>query len=325
MRGVTVSLLKNDYASQINQILRPSKRPKYTVLDLYAGCGGLSLGFESAGFKSIGMDCDKACCDTYNANLQGECLNKLITSKTEFPKADLIIGGPPCQPFSVNGNQMGNSDKRNGVPSFIRAVKEVRPSAWMFENVRGILYRNKSYFESSMKKLEKLGYEVEVSILNCVDYGVPQNRERVIAVGHKGDFEFPKPLVEKVTAGEALGELAFEIPPDSKFLTASMDRYVAAYEKKSRTRPRDLFLDKPARTLTCRNLAGSTADMHRIKLPDGRRRRLRVREAALLQSFPDWFEFLGNTTEKFNQVGNAVPPMLALSLAKKIKHYLDKT
>ena len=322
--GATVSLLKTDYVSEINQILQPSKRPKYTVLDLFAGCGGLSLGFESAGFKSVGMDCAKDCCDSYNANLQGECINELITSKTKFPKADVIIGGPPCQPFSVNGNQLGNSDKRNGVPAFIRAVKEINPYMWLFENVKGVLYKNKSYFESSMKKLEKLGYDVEISILNCVDYGVPQNRERVIAVGHNVDFKFPKPLEEKVTSGEALGEMAFEVPTNSKFLTPSMDRYVAVYEKKSRTRPRDLFLDKPARTLTCRNLAGSTADMHRIKLPDGRRRRLRVREAGILQSFPDWFEFLGNETQKFNQVGNAVPPMLAHHLAKKLKKFLDK-
>jgi len=118
--------------------------------------------------------------------------------------------------------------------------------------------------------------------------------------------------------------MAYEIPPNAKFLTPSMDRYVAIYEKKSKLiTPRDLHLDRPARTLTCRNLAGSTADMHRIKLPDGRRRRLRVREAARLQSFPDWFEFLGNETSKFNQVGNAVPPLLAHYLGKRFKKYLD--
>lgn len=321
----TQSLVYENYASYINKILAPSKRPKYTVLDLFAGCGGLSLGFESAGFKSIGIEMDENCCITYNENLQGECKQEFITSKMEFPEADIIIGGPPCQPFSVIGKQLGNDDKRNGFPAFIKAIEKVRPSIWMFENVRGMMYRNKDYFESSLKKLKKLDYQVEYDLLNAVEYGVPQNRERVIAVGYNGKFEFPKPLDRKITAGEALDKMATEIPPDSKFLTPSMDRYVAAYEKKSKMiNPRDLHLDRPARTLTCRNLAGSTADMHRIKLKDGRRRRLRVKEAARLQSFPDWFEFHGNETSKFNQIGNAVPPLFAHHLAKKFKTYLDK-
>ena len=318
------SLVYENYASYINKILSPSKRPKYTVLDLFAGCGGLSLGFESAGFKSIGMEMDENCCITYNENLKGKCNQEFITSKTEFPKADVIIGGPPCQPFSVVGKQLGNDDKRNGFPAFIKAVDKVQPPIWMFENVRGMMYRNKDYFESSLKKLKKLGYDVEYKLLNAVEYGVPQNRERVIAVGHNGNFEYPKPFGKKITAGEALEKMATEIPSDSKFLTPSMDRYVAAYEKKSKMiNPRDLHLDKPARTLTCRNLAGSTADMHRIKLKDGRRRRLRVKEAARLQSFPDWFEFFGSETNQFNQIGNAVAPLFARSLALQFKKFLD--
>ena len=119
-----------------------------------------------------------------------------------------------------------------------------------------------------------------------------------------------------VTAGEALGELALEAPSDSKFLTSGMDRYIAKYERASKcVTPRDLHLDRPARTLTCRNLAGATGDMQRIRLPDGRRRRLTHREAARLQSFPDSFEFVGNETSRFNQIGNAVAPLFALQLA----------
>jgi DNA (cytosine-5)-methyltransferase 1 len=322
--GSKLSLVEENYSSYINRILLPSKRPKYTVLDLFAGCGGLSLGFESAGFKSIGMEYDEKCCDTYNKNLQGKCNEKFITSRTEFPKADVIIGGPPCQPFSVGGKQLGNDDKRNGFPAFIKAVEKTKPKIWMFENVRGMMYRNKDYFESSLKKLGKLGYNVEYRLLNAVDFGVPQNRERVIAVGYNGTFEYPKPTNKKVTSGEALDKMASEVPSDSKFLTPSMDRYVAVYEKKSKLiTPRDLHLHKPARTLTCRNLGGSTSDMHRIKLKDGRRRRLRVKEAARLQSFPDWFEFSGGETNQFNQIGNAVAPLFARSLALQFKKFLD--
>jgi len=323
--GGALSLVHENYSSYINKVLQPSRNPKYTVLDLFAGCGGLSLGFESAGFKSIGMECEKNCCNTYNENLKGECHEQFITSRTKFPEADVVIGGPPCQPFSVIGKQLGNDDKRNGFPAFIKAVEKINPAIWMFENVRGMMYRNKDYFESSLKKLKKLGYRVEYKLLNAVEYGVPQNRERVIAVGYDGNFEYPSPVTTKVTAGEALEKMALEIPADSKFLTPSMDKYVASYEKKSKLiTPRDLHLDRPSRTLTCRNLAGSTADMHRIKLSDGRRRRLRVKEAARLQSFPDWFEFQGSETERFNQIGNAVPPLFARAIALQFKKHLDK-
>ena len=320
----SITLLDEKYSSYINKILKPSNNPKITALDLFAGCGGLALGFESAGFKTIGMEYDELCCKTYNNNLQGECITETITSKTTFPEADVIIGGPPCQPFSVVGKQLGNSDKRNGVPEFIRAIKEIKPRIWMFENVRGLLYRNKDYFESCLNEFRKLGYDVEWKLLNCVDYQVPQKRERIIVVGYHDKFEFPKAFDKKITAGEALGKMAYEIPPDSKFLTPSMDRYVANYEKKCRLiNPRDLHLNMPARTLTCRNISASTSDMHRIKLPDGRRRRIRDKEAARLQSFPDWFEFYGNETSRFNQIGNAVPPLFARAIASQFKKYLD--
>jgi DNA (cytosine-5)-methyltransferase 1 len=99
-----------------------------------------------------------------------------------------------------------------------------------------------------------------------------------------------------------------------------MDTYVAKYEKASFCiNPRDLYFDKPARTLTCRNLAGATGDMQRVRLEDGRRRRLLHNEAARLQSFPDWFEFVGNETQRFNQIGNAVPPLLAYQMAIALK------
>jgi len=138
--------------------------------------------------------------------------------------------------------------------------------------------------------------------------------------GHRSTFTFPKAHTSKVTVGEAIGDLMHTTPPESKFLNAAMDTYVAKYEKASHCiNPRDLYADRPARTLTCRNLAGATGDMHRVRLADGRRRRVIVREAARLQSFPDWFEFSGNETDQFNQIGNAVPPYLAYQLAQSLK------
>ena len=226
----------------------------------------------------------------------------------------------------VGGNQKGLQDSRDGFPIFISAVKKIKPEIFLFENVRGLLYKNKWYLDEVVKILEDLGYIVEHKLLNAVNFGVPQNRERLIVVGHKGNFKFPKPSHNKITAGEALGELAFLAPAESKFLTPSMDEYVAKYEKASFCKlPRDLYLDRPARTLTCRNLAGATGDMHRIRLKNGRRRRLFLKEAARLQSFPDWFEFVGSETSCFNQVGNAVAPLFAFCLAQSVREYLQSS
>ena len=112
----------------------------------------------------------------------------------------------------------------------------------------------------------------------------------------------------------------------SVFLTKRMDEYIAKYEMKSHcVRPRDLRLNEPARTLTCRNLAGATSDMQRIRLDDGRRRRLTVREATRLQSFPDWFTFCWTKNSQYKQIGNAVPPFMAYWIAKKIISYMKNS
>jgi len=314
----------DSYISKINQELRPNQPFSYTALDLFAGCGGLSLGFEAAGFMTLGREMIDDYCTTYNQNLKGKCIKEYLTVDSKFPRADIVIGGPPCQPFSVRGNQNGKKDTRDGFPVFIEAIKQVRPRFWMFENVRGLLYRNKWYLDKIIQELESLDYEISFDLLNAANYGIPQNRKRVFVAGYKGNFQFPKTHAKKVTAGEALGELAFQFDSDSKFLTPSMDEYVAKYERASKCiTPRDLHLNKPARTLTCRNLAGSTSDMHRIKLPDGRRRRITIREAARLQSFPDWFEFVGSETSQYYQIGNAVPPYFALQIAKQVRKFLD--
>ncbi len=312
------------YVERINAGLEPNPRTESVVVDLFAGCGGLALGFEAQGYATHGFEMDEDCCETYRRNLSGQCSQVYLTPETELPPANVVIGGPPCQPFSVGGNQLGRRDDRDGFPTFISAVKRLKPDIWLFENVRGMFYRNRSYMEQVTDSLRGLGYIVDARLLNAVDYGVPQNRERLVVVGHRGGFRFPQPLTRRFTAGEALGESAFACPPNAKILTESMDAYVARYERASKcVRPRDLHLNRPARTLTCRNLAGATGDMQRVRLPDGRRRRLLVREAARLQSFPDWFAFYGSEGSQFNQIGNAVPPMFAFALAAAVRSYLD--
>ncbi|MDA9096718.1 DNA cytosine methyltransferase [Methylophilaceae bacterium] len=295
----------------------------YLVLDLFAGCGGLSLGFESIGFKTIGYESKKDAVDTYNKNLNGNCHLELLTPDFNFPNADVIIGGPPCQPFSVGGKQMGLKDSRDGFPIFINAVRKVQPKIFMFENVRGMLYKNREYLDEILIELESLGYKLTYELLNAKHFGVPQNRERFIVWGHKDTLLLPKRHKQIYTAGDALSDIAFKVNADDIFLTPSQDKYVAKYEKASKCiNPRDLNFKKPARTLTCRNLAGATGDMHRIKLPDGRRKRLSIREGARLQSFPDWFEFCGTKSTIYEQIGNAVAPLFARSLAFTIANYL---
>lgn len=312
------------YARALEEKLRPVDGWEWTALDLFAGCGGLALGFESMGFRTIGYEMNRDGVETCQKNLGGDCTEAYLTPDFEFPDADIVIGGPPCQPFSVGGLQQGLRDSRDGFPTFISAVKTLQPRLFLFENVRGMLYRNKKYLDEILLTLRNLGYEVEVKLLNAVDFGVPQNRERLIVVGHRSKFEFPEPLRRRVTAGEALGSLATEYDDDSKWLTSSMDKYIQRYEDKSACiNPRDLHLDRPARTLTCRNLAGATGDMHRIRLPDGRRRRLTTKEAARLQSFPDSFHFAGNETSVYNQIGNAVPPLFGAALAAAVAASLE--
>lgn len=314
-----------EYWEEINKKLKPwiDTDLNKTVVDLFAGCGGLSLGFEANGFKTIGYEMDEQATNTYNKNLIGECFNEKLTIETKYPKADVVIGGPPCQPFSVGGKQLGLKDSRDGFPIFLSAIRQLDPEVLLFENVRGMLYKNKWYLKEVIEELESLGYYINYALLNAVNYEVPQNRERVIVIGSKQKINLPRKVNRKVTAGQALGELAFQYDADSKFFTESMDRYVANYEKASKCiNPRDLYLDRPARTLTCRNLAGATGDMHRVRLKDGRRRRITVREAARLQSFPDWFEFSGTETHQYNQIGNAVAPNFAYHLALNIKRHL---
>lgn len=296
------------------------------VLDLFAGCGGMALGFEAAGFKTIGYEMKPDAVNTYNANLAGSCNEqKLSLGMPDAMPVDVVIGGPPCQPFSQIGYQQGRRDPRDGFPIFLDAVRRIDPKIAIIENVRGLLYKNREYVGQTIRELESFGYKVFVELINSADFGVPQKRERVVIVATKVGWEWPEPSVSHpVSAGIALGPSSVAAYADSKFLSKKVDKYIATYEAKSQcATPRDLHLDRPARTVTCRNLHARTADMLRIKLPDGRRRMLHVKEAALLQSFPPWFAFKGNTVEQYEQIGNAVPPLVALALAQQVRRFVE--
>lgn len=316
-----------EYSSYIDRLLSPHCSEDGVVVDLFAGCGGLSLGFEAAGFKTVGYEMVSEASESYNANLIGKCYNVKLEVGFDYTINDnvkVVIGGPPCQPFSRFGNQKGLEDARDGFPIFVDAIRRLNPEIFLFENVANIVGRHRWYLDIIVESLESLGYIVEFKILNAVNYGVPQNRERLICVGHRASFSFPKMEQHIITVEEAIGDTMWDENPIEKILTPRQDEYIAIYEKKSHCiNPRDLNPLKPARTITCRNLAGATSDMQRVKLLDGRRRRLTVREASRLQSFPDWYEFKGVENKQFYQIGNAVPPLLAYKLALEIRKSLQ--
>lgn len=312
-----------DFSRYVSELLTPQVTCCEKVVDLFAGCGGLSLGFEAAGFATHGFEMVPSAVQTYRRNLKGPCMEARLEVGFDYPAADVVIGGPPCQPFSVRGKQQGMNDTRDGFPIFIDAVKRLNPRLFLFENVRNLMYSHRWYLDLILNELEALGYTVEFRCLNAVNFGVPQNRERLVVVGHRSTFRFPAPDRKVATVADAIGDTMETVPEGAKILTPEQDAYIAEYERKSHcARPRDLYPDIPSRTVTCRNLAGATSDMQRVRLPDGRRRRITVREAARLQSFPDFFEFCGNEVQQFTQIGNAVPPLLAYRLALEVKDAL---
>jgi len=323
------------YAEELNSKLKPSINPKLpTVVDLFAGAGGLSLGFEASGFKTIGYEMNPTFCDTYNNNLKGECINLELTEDSKIIPSDIIIGSPPCQPFSEVGKGKGLADSRDGFPAFISIVNKNKPLIWMFENVPGMMHeKNIKYLMEIRASLEK-DYKIypilrRSEVINCADFGVPQNRKRIFVIGYrKGKYKFPRkphPIPRlHVSAGQALEDLLTQNNQSYVYLNKKQEDYIKSYEIKCGLKnPRDLHLNYPSRTLTTRNISGATADMLRLKLEDGRRRMLTHSEASRLQSFPDWFKFSGRLTEISTQIGNAVPPLLAYYIGKSFRDYLS--
>ncbi|MCM1144615.1 MAG: DNA cytosine methyltransferase [Blautia sp.] len=306
------------------------------VVSLFSGAGGLDLGFIRAGHQIIwANDLYEDAVETYRANLGNHIVCKDISqiSSDTIPDCDIVIGGFPCQGFSVANMKRCENDERNTLyKQLIRVIKDKKPKFFVAENVKGITNLAKGkVFEMILKDFEKLDYNVKYKILNAADFGVAQTRMRVIIVGVRKDihfeYRFPDATHEKngdngLNKWVSVGKLMSEIPnPDepNNLLNHVYSKYKLHFNGYLGHRPLDP--DKPAPTVTARgdNKGGVVILPH----PNGKRR-MSCRELAAVQSFPLDYEFKGNNSSVYRQIGNAVPPLMAYAVAKMFNEYKEE-
>ncbi len=342
----------------------------YNVLDLFCGCGGLSYGFESAGYNIVlGIDNDRKALETFELNHKGAksicgditaIHSADIDAVTGGKKIDVIIGGPPCQGMSLSGPRKFDDPRNKLYLSYIRLVEEIKPKAFVIENVPGLVSLFGGQIKDNIiKRLSALGYTVCYKILCAADYGVPQSRRRVVFVGLKnGVFEYPAPLKKQITCEMALSDLPsleYELGQEEqnyrtfaendyqrlmRMRSEKVQNHIAAAHSK---KVQDIialvpdggnYKDLPEPYRNSRNFHVAWTRFNSNKpaptIDTGHRHHFHykynrvptVRECARLQSFPDDFVFLGNKTQQFRQVGNAVPPLMAQAIAEKLKEFI---
>jgi DNA (cytosine-5)-methyltransferase 1 len=301
---------------------------KYSVVSMFSGCGGLDLGFlggfevfqrmyERLPFHIVwANELNDAACRTYRRNV-GEIHNDDVWSALEsMPlKADVVIGGFPCQDISVNGKRAGVVDgKRSSLyKAMIEGIKRTHPKVFVAENVRGLLMKyNEDSLQQVMEDFGNLGYKVSINLYSAASYGVPQTRERVFIVGTSAKTKpFVPPPAERpsrdswMTAKEAIVDL--EKVPESSEINHIWSRANRSPEQGNRT----LQPDRPAYTIRA-ECHGNIQYHYRLD------RRISMREAARFQSFPDSFIFEAKLRDTERQVGNAVPPVLAWHIARAV-------
>jgi DNA (cytosine-5)-methyltransferase 1 len=342
------------------------------IIDLFSGVGGLSLGFEKAGFEVVAaVDNWADAIETFNFNHKnkvgivadvGDFNQNILNNIIRTNKISGVVGGPPCQGYS-SARLSDRSERIDGINEsrnklyldFYSTVKISKPDFFVLENVRGMVTLDKGAFVKDVfQRFGKLGYSIEMKILNASDFGVPQIRKRVFFVGIKGKnrFSFPEPKFDYISTFEALSDLPE--PSSEEFLKYSKAAQ-SKYQTKIRKASKGIFNHQqtnhsaqtvnvinlvpdggnirslPENFMNLRNFNKAFQRMNSMKpsltIDTGHRNYFHysenriptVRESARIQSFPDWFKFLGSKTSQYKQVGNAVPPELALQLAKAIK------
>lgn len=333
----------------------------YSLLELFAGAGGLAVGMEKAGFKSVALnEIDKHACATLRLNRPHWNVIEGDVSSVDFSeykgKVDVLSGGFPCQAFSYAGKKMGFEDARGTLFfEFARAIKEVQPNVFVAENVRGLVNHDDGNTLDNIKSvIDELGYDlVDPRVLKAVFYRVPQKRERLFIIGIKKGisanvkFNWPSPYHRIMTLKDALkkGELYAEdvpesvgqkypsrkseilssVPPGGYWKDLS-DELQREYMKKS------YFLGGGKTGMARRlswdepslTLTCSPAQKQTERCHPDETRPLTVREYARIQTFPDCWTFAGPLTAQYKQIGNAVPVNLAYAVGRSLTALLNQ-
>jgi DNA (cytosine-5)-methyltransferase 1 len=324
------------------------------AIDIFAGAGGLSIGLDQAMFDIVaGVEWDRDACETFAKAHPGADVIEGDVSAVPWRRwrgdVDVVVGGPPCQPWSSGGKRLGVEDPRDGWPAFLRALRGLEPRAFVAENVAGFgAGARRQQLESLVTALGALGFCVRTKVLNAADFGVPQQRHRLLIVGLRDrPFTFPAPSHGPTrahpwnVAGDVLGTEPYGTPNPS----------VVTYARCPDLRPnpyngqvfngggRPIDLSRPAPTLLASmggnktpwvDTQGVVPDYHAHLLAGGQSRtgpvpgarRITVEEAALLQTFPAGMHFAGRRSSCYRQVGNAVPPRLAVEVGRALREQL---
>lgn len=303
------------------------------VVSLFSGAGGLDYGFIMAGHNILwANDLYEDAVKTYRKNIGNHIICKDISliDTNDIPNCDIVIGGFPCQGFSVANTKRHIKDTRNTLyKQLIRVIQAKRPTFFLAENVKGILSLGKGeVIKTIISDFQSIGYKVKYKLLNAADYGVPQTRMRVIIVGVREDIDFdyqyPEPTNSQygslITAQwVSVGEIMAEIPdPDlpNDLPNHQYSKYKLGFNGYIGHRPIDP--SKPAPTVTGRG--DDKGGVVILPHPNGLRR-MSGRELAAVQSFPLNYEFCGPLSSVYRQIGNAVPPLLAYAVAKEFNRY----
>ncbi|SNZ01711.1 DNA cytosine methyltransferase [Flagellimonas pacifica] len=334
------------------------------VVSLYTGAGGMDIGFHKAGFNIIwANDIDKNATATYKNIFPNHEIRTGSLLDQELPKSnhtDLVIGGPPCQGFSVAGKMDPNDPRSQHVWNFLGVVNKTDPRVFVMENVKALAVNNrwKDLLERLRKEAKKMGYQTKVLLLNSADYNVPQARERMFLIGTKeGMIKTPKAISSdnRISVNYALSKIPkFGTSGNDSLCTAKITPAKNPILRKSpyagmlfNGQGRPLNLKLPALTLPA-SMGGNRTPIvdqnaiedetitpwvetyHERLLNGGKSlknapkflRRITVEEASVLQTFPVEMKFEGTQSSRFRQIGNAVPPELAFHVAKSIKPLL---
>jgi len=325
------------------------------IVSLFAGAGGLDLGFEKAGFNIIwANEYDKEIWKTYKKNHLNTFLDKrsiVDILPKEIPECDGIIGGPPCQSWSEAGAMKGIEDQRGQLFfDFIRILEAKQPKFFLAENVSGMLLGRHTQALENIKEMFRkagIGYELSFEMLNASDYNVPQDRKRVIFVGIRKDlgfkFRFQKPNFQKLTLHDVIFDLKDNVIPAKEYnqsngencIILNHEYLIGGYSSIFMSRNRVRTWEEQSFTIQA---GGRHAPIHpqapkmkfieqniRVFVPGKEHlyRRLSVRECARIQTFPDDFIFYyDNVTAGYKMIGNAVPVNLAYFLANSIKQQI---